>query len=45
ATVELLRRVGAEVVGVAVLLELLFLHGRAKLDGIPFHAVVSDGEG
>ncbi|MDQ3783226.1 MAG: adenine phosphoribosyltransferase [Actinomycetota bacterium] len=45
ASVELLRRVGAEVVGVAVLLELLFLHGRAKLDGTPFHAVVSDGEG
>ncbi|CAN5336930.1 MAG: adenine phosphoribosyltransferase [Acidimicrobiia bacterium] len=45
ASVELLRRVGAEVVGVAVLLELVFLGGRAKLDGIPFHAVVSDGDG
>jgi len=45
ASVELLRRVGAEVVGVAVLLELVLLGGRAKLDGIPFHAVVSDGDG
>lgn len=45
ASVELLRRVGAEVVGVAVLLELVFLGGRAKLNGVPFHAVVSDGDG
>jgi adenine phosphoribosyltransferase len=35
ATMTLVRRAGAEVVGVAVLLELTFLNGRAKLpDGI-----------
>jgi adenine phosphoribosyltransferase len=33
ATMSLVRRAGAEVVGVAVLLELTFLHGRAKLPG------------
>jgi adenine phosphoribosyltransferase len=43
ASVQLLRRLGADVVGVSVLLELVFLEGRAKLDGISFHAVVSDG--
>jgi adenine phosphoribosyltransferase len=33
ATMTLVRRAGAEVVGVAVLLELTFLDGRAKLPG------------
>ena len=33
ATMALVRRAGAEVVGVAVLLELTFLNGRAKLPG------------
>jgi adenine phosphoribosyltransferase len=43
ASVELLRHLRAEVVGVSVLLELLFLGGRRKLDGVTFHAVVGDG--
>jgi adenine phosphoribosyltransferase len=34
ATADLVRRAGAEVVGLAMLLELSFLHGRAKLPGL-----------
>ncbi len=44
ASVDLLRQLGADVVGCRVLLELVFLGGRAKLDQVPFHAVVSDGD-
>jgi adenine phosphoribosyltransferase len=44
ASVDLLHQLGADVVGVSVLLELVFLGGRAKLDRVAFHAVVSDGE-
>ena len=44
ASVDLLHQLGADVVGVSVLLELVFLGGRAKLDHVAFHAVVSDGE-
>jgi adenine phosphoribosyltransferase len=33
ATCDLLERVGAEVVGLSFLMELEFLHGRARLDG------------
>ena len=40
ATVGLLRQGGAEVVGVAVLIELVDLAGRAKLDGEQVHAVL-----
>ena len=40
ATVGLIRRSGAEVVGVAVLIELVELAGRAKLDGERIHAVL-----
>jgi adenine phosphoribosyltransferase len=43
ASLDLLRRVGADVVGFTVLLELEFLHGRQRIDGIPVHAVVRDG--
>ena len=43
ASIDLLRQVGADVVGLAVLLELEFLHGRQKIDGVPVHAVVRDG--
>jgi len=42
ATIELFRHVGADVVGVTVLLELQFLHGRQRIDGVPIHAVVCD---
>ncbi|MEX0698988.1 MAG: adenine phosphoribosyltransferase [Acidimicrobiia bacterium] len=40
AAVELLRRAQAEVVGVAVFIELGFLNGRAALEGVPFHALI-----
>ncbi len=45
ATIDLLRHVGADVVGLTVLLELEFLHGRQRIDGIPVYAVVRDGSG
>jgi adenine phosphoribosyltransferase len=35
ATAELVERCGGVVVGVAVLMELSFLHGRDRLDGLP----------
>lgn len=41
ATVELVHQAGGEVSGVAVLLELTFLHGRGRLDGIPLTALRS----
>ncbi|MEV0848814.1 adenine phosphoribosyltransferase [Streptomyces sp. NPDC049954] len=44
ASVELIRRAGAQVVGVAVLMELGFLGGRARLsdalDGAPLEALI-----
>ncbi|MET9340569.1 MULTISPECIES: adenine phosphoribosyltransferase [unclassified Nonomuraea] len=40
ATVELVRRAGAEVVGVAVLMELAFLKGRERLEGVDLRALV-----
>ena len=40
AATRLLRRVGAEVVGISVFIELAFLHGADKLDGVPLHALV-----
>ena len=39
ASIELLRRVGAEVAGTACLIELTFLGGREKL-GVPFEALL-----
>ena len=42
ATAALLQRVGAEVAGISVLLELGFLGGRDKLDGHVVHSVVVD---
>ena len=40
ATIELLRRIGAEVVAAACIIELAPLDGRAKLD-LPFSALAS----
>ncbi len=40
AAIELIRRAQAEVVGVAVFIELGFLNGRAALEGVPFHALI-----
>jgi len=41
ATIDLVRRTGADVVGVAVLLELGFLAGRDRLTGVPLRALRS----
>ena len=41
ATVDLVQRAGAEVAGIAVLLELSFLSGRAKLADLPVTALLT----
>jgi adenine phosphoribosyltransferase len=41
ATASLVRRGGAEVVAIAVLLELGFLHGRSKLPGLEVHSLLA----
>lgn len=41
ATCQLVERAGAVVVGVDVVLELEFLHGREKLAGRPVHAILA----
>ncbi|GAA2692587.1 MULTISPECIES: adenine phosphoribosyltransferase [Nonomuraea] len=40
AAVELVKRAGAEVVGLAVLMELAFLKGRERLTGVDLHSLV-----
>ncbi len=40
AAARLLDRIGAEVVGMTVFVELGFLDGRSRLDSIPFHSLV-----
>jgi adenine phosphoribosyltransferase len=40
AAIHLLRKVGANVVGAACIIELAFLTGRAKLD-VPFRSMIS----
>jgi adenine phosphoribosyltransferase len=40
AAVELVRKAGAEVAGVAVVLELSFLHGRPQLPGVPVRSLL-----
>ncbi|HRW59269.1 Adenine phosphoribosyltransferase [Candidatus Defluviicoccus seviourii] len=40
AAIELFRKMGAEVVGAACLIELTFLNGRQRLD-VPFNALVA----
>lgn len=44
ATVDLAEGLGAEVVGVAVFIELGFLNGRSKLNDVDVHTVVHYGE-
>ena len=41
ATVHLLRQLGAEIVGLAFLVELTSLKGREKLDGCPVHSLIT----
>jgi len=41
ATADLVQRAGAQVSGLAVLLELAFLNGRAKLAGLPVSALLT----
>jgi adenine phosphoribosyltransferase len=41
ATVSLIRRTGAQIVGLAVILELTFLGGRARLAGESFRALLA----
>ena len=40
AAIRLLRKIGADVVGFAVFIELSFLDGAQMLDGVPLHALV-----
>ncbi|TMR24548.1 adenine phosphoribosyltransferase [Nonomuraea turkmeniaca] len=40
AAVDLVERAGAEVVGIAVLMELAFLKGRDRLPGVELHSLV-----
>ncbi|MGI8514969.1 MAG: adenine phosphoribosyltransferase [Acidimicrobiia bacterium] len=40
AAVNLIERAGAKVAGVTVFIELAFLHGRAAIEGVPFHALL-----
>jgi adenine phosphoribosyltransferase len=44
AVVDLVSRMGAEVVGCAFLIELTFLRGRDKLEGLDVHALVAYDE-
>lgn len=40
AAITLLRRLGADVIGLSVFIELVFLGGADKVDGVPLHALV-----
>ena len=40
AAIRLLRRIGADVVGLSVFIELAFLRGSDHLDGVPLHALL-----
>jgi len=45
ATIRLIRRCGARVLGAAFVIELASLHGRRRLRGVPVHSLVRfDGE-
>ncbi len=41
AAIQLLRHVGADVVGLSVFIELAFLGGATKIDNVPLHALLS----
>ncbi len=41
AGIKLLRTAGAEIVGALAIIELTFLGGRDRLDGVPFEALVA----
>ena len=41
ATVNLVEKFGANIVGISLLVELSFLHGRSQLKGFPIHSVIS----
>jgi adenine phosphoribosyltransferase len=41
AAIRLLRKIGADVVGISVFIELAFLNGAQMLDGVPLHALVT----
>jgi len=41
ASIELMNKVGAEVAGAACIIELTFLNGRSKLNGVPFDTLVA----
>jgi adenine phosphoribosyltransferase len=40
ATIHLLRQLGAEVIGACFAIELTFLHGRSKLDGVDIFSLL-----
>ncbi len=44
ASIELFRKVGADVVGTAGIIELTFLNGRERLGEVPFDALISYDE-
>ncbi|MFQ5765940.1 MAG: purine phosphoribosyltransferase family protein, partial [Rhodospirillales bacterium] len=44
ASIELFTKVGADVVGTACIIELAFLDGRSRLDGVPFDALIAYDE-
>jgi adenine phosphoribosyltransferase len=41
ATINLVRRLGAEVVGIGFVIELAFLEGKAALGDVPVHSLIS----
>lgn len=41
AAIRLLRKIGAEVVGISVFIELAFLNGTDRLDGVPLYALIT----
>ena len=41
ASINLLNQIGADVVGTACIIELTFLNGRDRLDGVPFETLIA----